>query len=231
MKPINFFLFIIVISSFYGCFKFLSDDEETVVYEGKIFEAFDKSKPVDSVFVMGCTQEITFFPNWPTCDTLTLTNTSGRFSISFEAGNLESRGFSYGKEGYRSLDSCVTLNDGTLECYIKALSTVFYIYSPTSSKPFTYDSLNVNIKTLTKDTIVKYKTKSYTNSYNGTSYYWSTDTNTSSGSINSTTNIIVTDNSKVSLKADYYINNQLITTDLDTLFCKKGIGNKYKILQ
>jgi hypothetical protein len=231
MKYLKVALFIVSLSAICAltsCFELFPD--ETVFYEGRVYEAFDKSKPVDSVLVQGCTQKLSLFPNWPSCDTETLTNSEGYFFIVFEADGLEGRAIFCSKEGYKSLDSCITLNDGTLECFIEPLPTVFYIYSPTYTESLTYDSLKIFIQAEDLDTTVFYHTESFENTWGGTSFYWTTDTDLTFGSLESFTNIFVPDNSVVILTAQYFNNDEFIITDLDTLFCRKGVGNSYKIL-
>ena len=232
MKFIEHLVFFMQLLSLFflaGCFELFP--EETLVYEGKVVEGLNGTKPVEGVLVQGCTKNVfNLFPSLPSCDAETLTNSSGYFYLSFVAKGSESRGLLYSKEGYRSLDSCRTLSDGTYECYIEAKPTVFRIYSPTSKEPFTYDSLKVNVATTTKDTIVHYFTGSYINTNGGTSYYWKTNRPSKYRWNESYTSIIVENNSSVKIHADYYKNDSLKLTDLDSLFCPKGIGNKYRIL-
>lgn len=233
MKLKQLFPFLITIYFFYGCFLLDFNKDETIVYEGKIFEAFNKSKPIDSVLVEGCSQRVLVLFSKPECDTKTFTNNDGSFFITVDANDLESRGFRYFKEGYRNIDSCVTLPNGKFECYLEALPTFFrLIGSGSSNSEFSYDKAIVSYKTQTKDTVVNYYAKSFTNSNNGTSFYWSLNMNsTKPTSNNSSLYTLVSDNSKVTVKADYLKNNNLIKTDFDTLFCKKGVGNGYKILK
>lgn len=229
MKNKNTYIFLTLIAIILsGCRELFP--EETVIYEGRIFEAYDLTKPVDSVLVVGCTQALTLFPSWPDCDAKTFTDSDGRFYISFQADGLEGRGIRYSKEGYANLDSCITLADGSLQCYIEPIPTVFYIYSPTKKEPFSFDSLSVELRTAHKDTLIQYHTESFSNTQGGTSYYWTTDQDKVFDSFDSHTHILVPDNSEVSLSSNYFKDRVLTHMGADTFFCPKGFGNKYKIL-
>jgi hypothetical protein len=221
----------IIATTLSSCFDFDLFPEKTVRYKGRIVEAFDTTKPVDSVLVQGCTQEFSLFPNWPTCDVETFTDINGNFNISFKADGLEGRGISYGKDGYSNLDSCKKLPNGALECYLQPLPTIFYIFSPSKNNtPFIYDSLVVQLYLETKDTIIHYVTRSNPNTSGGTYYYWTSDPNSNNQTWNkSYTNIKVLDNSSVSIKANYFKDNNEMKVDSVTLFCPKGIGASYKI--
>lgn len=220
-----------IMTTFTSCYNFDSFPEKTVVYKGRIVEAYDSTKPVDSVLVQGCIQEFSLFPNWPDCDTETFTDSNGNFYISFKVDGLEGYGLSYGKEGYAGLDSCKTLPDGTLECYVQPLPTVFYIYSPTKNdQPFIYDSLVVQVQTSTRDTTVHYVTGSFQNTFGGISYYWTNDPDSNLTWEKSYTVIKVLDNTSVTVDATYFKNNNAVKLDNVTLFCPRGIGSSYKIL-
>ena len=96
MKNLKFLLLTVSIaglSLLTHCFELFP--EEAVTYEGRIYESFDLTKPLDSVLVQGCTQQISLFPNWPTCDIETHTDEDGYFFISFQADGLEGRGIGY----------------------------------------------------------------------------------------------------------------------------------------
>ncbi|MFK8060659.1 MAG: hypothetical protein AB8B78_11275 [Polaribacter sp.] len=232
-KITQLIIFISILFVFNGCFFTDLKKDETIVYEGKIFEAFDKSKPIDSVFIQGCSQKVLVLFSGAECDNETFTNKDGSFFITVEANGFESRGFRYRKEGYRNIDSCITLPNGKLECYLVALPTYFKLVGNGSSRnEFSYDKAIISFKTQTKDTVVNYFAKSFTNSNNGTSFYWSLDINsTKPTSDNSSLYTLVSDNSEVTIKADYLKNNNLLKTEFDTLFCKKGVGNGYRILK
>lgn len=225
LRPLLFIASTLLLDALTSCFELFP--EETVVYQGRIF---DTTKPVDSVLVQGCTQQLSLFPNSPNCDTETLSDAHGYFYIAFKVDDLEGRGISYGKEGYRSLDSCLTLNDGTLECYIQPLPTSFYIYSPTTTEPFIYDSLTIQVLAEDRDTTVFYHVESFENTFGDTSFYWTTDSDLIYGTFESYTDISVPDNSVITLLAEYFKSDELLVIDLYTLFCPKGIGNSYKIL-
>lgn len=221
----------IIVTTLTSCFNFDLFPEKKIVYKGRIVEAYDTTKPVDSVLVQGCIQEFSLFPNWPDCDIETYTDNNGSFYISFKTEGLEGHGLSYGKDGYSSLDSCKTMADGTLECYVQPLPTIFYIFSPTKNDvPFTYDSLVVQVQTETRDTTVHYFTGSFQNSFGGTSYYWTSNPAPNLTWKRSYTVIKVLDNSSVTVDAIYFKNNNEMKTDNITLFCPKGIGNSYQIL-
>lgn len=228
-----FLILIIGVFLIQGCELFTLDEEEVVTYEGRIFEAFDTSKPIDSVIVRGCKRSVlNFFPGPASCETETLTNSEGTFSISFEVNGLEGRGISYFKEGYINIDSCVTLNNGKLECFMKALPTYFRLISGSSStREFDYDNVLVRYKMQTKDSMVNYTLKSLTgNNNNATYYFWSSDPSIvePSSSNNAIYNLVL-DNSTVTLQAEYSKNGNLLETEYDTIFCKKGVGNTYRI--
>jgi hypothetical protein len=217
----------LILTTFSSCF----DLEKTVVYNGRIVEAFDTTKPIDSVLVQGCIQEFSLLPDWPDCDTKTFTDHDGNFNISFETDGFERYFLSYRKEGYSSLDSCKTLPDGSLECYLLPLPTVFHIFSPFKDDlPFNYDSLVVLVRTVTIDTTIHYVTGSFQNSFGRTSYYWTYDPHSNSAWEKSSTIIKVLDNSSVTIEAIYFSNKNKAKLDKVTLSCPKGIGNSYKIL-
>lgn len=216
---------------FSGCSEFELFPDKSIIFEGRIVEAFDSAKPLDSVRVRGCLQNIIQIPSWPSCDVETITDVNGRFRIEMKANNLTARGIQYDKEGYSSLDSCITKPNGELECYVRALPTIFYIFSPTKAEnPFVYDSLIVNVSTDTRDTTVLYITRFFQNTQGGITYFWTNQSETVSPWNKSYTTIQVSDNSIVKIKSEYYKNSILETIHFDTLFCRKGISTNYKIL-
>lgn len=102
----NYLRVFIVISSFSilmvltNCVEVSPD--KTMVFEGHVYEAYDTSKPVDSVVVRGCIPQVPIFPSYPNCEIETLTTFDGYFLISMEVNDLSGSGITYDKEGYLS---------------------------------------------------------------------------------------------------------------------------------
>lgn len=233
MKSTKFLIVILLLAAMKilsSCNDFELFPDKTVYFKGRIVEAFDTNKPIDSVLVQGCTKRLSMWPSGRICDVETYTDSTGYFSLSFVAGGLEGRGINYKKNGYESLDSCKTLSDGTLECYIKPLPTIFYIYSQKRQQQLTYDSLTMKVSTETKDTTIHYFTRILPNIYGDTLYYLAARKETYSLD-ESFTFIKVSDNSFVRVEAIYFKDKKYEKTDFDTVFCPKGMSTSYTIKQ
>ena len=100
----------------------------------------------------------------------------------------------------------------------------------TSLVEFDYDKAVISYKTQDKDSVINYTSQSFIGNNNIMRYYWSSDPNitTYSSEINAIYDL-VPDNSTVTLKGEYFKNGDLLQTEFDTLFCKKGVGNTYPI--
>jgi len=134
----------------------------------------------------------------------------------------------YGKEGYERMDTCVTQVDGTLNCFLNPLPTVFTVFATANSEPFNYDSLIINVDSEDRDTTFFYRSVELSNE-RGSSYYWTTDSIFFYNQGEAYSYLFVPDNSTVIIEARYFNDSQFSFLDLDTLFCRKGVGNRYRI--
>lgn len=115
-----------------------------------------------------------------------------------------------------------------MACFIELLPTFFRVYSRTYSEPLSYDSLSLSIALEDRDTLMLYRAGSYQNPFGEISYFLISDENLAQQDQGVT--ISAPDNSMVNLSADYFKNHELILHDSTSLFCKKGIGNQYIVL-
>ena len=231
-------IFLLILSStlFVSCERFFRNQInpiETVRYYGRIVEAYDANRPIDSVLVEGCNLSlfVAFIPQGSApCDTQVYTDSDGYFDLQFNVEKFDLRGLNYSKEGYITLDSCIILSDGSYECYLEPIPTRFYIYSPTKKGiPFIYDSASFKVQTTE---IIETKgawTDYFINYWADTVYEWNFHQDPSSYSSNSFS-WEIEDNSEVILEASYFNDDILVKIDIATILCPKGEGTGYKIL-
>ncbi|MGB3182983.1 MAG: hypothetical protein WBB45_16440 [Cyclobacteriaceae bacterium] len=207
-----------------GCSVIDLFPEEKIVIEGHVYEAFDKTRPVQGVLVEGCTQKLSLISNHRDCKVETVTDSEGYFYLSFTVDGLEGSSYRFSKELYDSIEPCDVLPDGTLECYVRERETYFTISGGADVvDPIPYDSLTMQVSTTAGDTTLTYITSEHVYT-EGMTYHWAPRSNPQG---RASTRMKVADNSNVSYSAVYYRDSAAVLTESDQVFCAKGRGHIY----
>ncbi|MCF6361630.1 MAG: hypothetical protein L3J29_12820 [Cyclobacteriaceae bacterium] len=225
MKKIIFYFTIIPFLFLTGCredfFTQLINPTRTERVQGRIVEAYDSTKPIDSVFIeinIGLSDEVS-----------TYTDANGNFDVSFDIRKWQGQSFLYSHLLYRTLDECDTLSDGTIQCYLEPIPTEFKIWTECKTNtPFIYDSASFVMESTSMKESKNAHTEHYINTNMDTVFYW-TFTNPKPNEVRHYY-WTVEDNSYVNLISDYFQNGNLIRKDTASIFCSKGIDTAYIIL-
>ena len=213
-----------LLSSCEDFFKELINPSVTMRVHGRVVEAFDSTRPVDSVFVEVCLGLL-----GQECPVSAYTDVDGQFDLSFETRKIQGRSLNYHRDLYGSLDRCDTLADGSLECYLEPYPTQFKIGAQYKKNiPFIYDSATFLIKTTNLEELKSARTEYYIDSNMDTVYYWTF--NESKPDEVRYYYWTVEDNSEVNVIADYFQNGKLSRADSASIFCSKGYDTAYFIL-
>lgn len=211
-----------------GCMELFP--EETVQFTGRIVEAYDSNRPIDSVRVKGCTSTSTLYSTYPVCLVEVYTDEDGFFDLQFTVEGIDARYIVFYKPRYINLDSCITLQDGRLECYMEPLPTEIYLASATKRNiPLLYDSASIKLINDNRDTTFNVIMKSSIAPNKDTLYHWVLS-NSPAPRLNKDALMPVNDDSEVDVIARYFRNDSLKLIDSETIFCKKAIGCWYTIL-
>lgn len=211
-----------------GCIELFP--EKTVQFTGRIVEAYDTSRPIDSVKVEGCTSTLTLFPTYPACVVEVYTDEDGFFDLQFTVEGLDARFIEYYKPGYINLDSCITLQGGRLECYMEPLPTHIYLGAATKrGAPLSFDSASISLINNNRDTTFNFIMNTSVASNKDTVYRW-VFSNDPTLRLYRNARMSVNDDSEVNVIARYFMNDSLKLTDSKSIFCKKAAGCHYRIL-
>lgn len=214
-----------------GCIEIELFPEETVRVTGRIVEAYDTNRPIDSVLVRGCTSSFSLiFPTHPSCIEEVYSDHDGFFDLQFTVKNLDPRFIEYFKPGYINLDSCITLQDGNQECYMQPLPTEIRLGAATKrGAPILYDSATVKLINDNRDTTFNFIVHSSIASNKDSVYRWVLSEDPSLR-LYRNARMPVQDDSEVKVIARYFRNDSLRLIDSKTIFCKKAAGCHYRIL-
>ena len=229
MKKATHIFFAVIVLVFFtiqSCMDPFS--ERTVTANGRIVEGYDSDKPIDSVLIEVCTGILLPGP-WFSCGNEEFTDADGFFHFELDVEPLTGIGLNLYKSGYSDLDSCITLSNGELECYMEPLPTNFYLnFRVKKQVQFLYDSATINVTNDAGDTTFYLVNDSYLDTNGNNVYTWKLISDEIQMR-SSTVSMVVNDNSSVFIKGNYYQDQSLELIETDTLFAGKGIGIAYFI--